>query len=132
MFRMFLVRVYVIPKVYNIGPAWFRRAVVDLIPLRDVRIIRDGIDLMWRTSNEIYAQKKAALAAGDDAVAKQVGHGRDILSLLSTSLSLSHDDLRVLMITVRANMKSEDPLDEQELLGQMSCVVMLFRKARTA
>ncbi|KAL1670105.1 cytochrome P450 [Schizophyllum commune] len=106
MFRMFLVRVYVIPKVYNIGPAWFRRAVVNLIPLRDVRIIRDGIDLMWRTSNEIYAQKKAALAAGDDAVAKQVGNGRDILSLL-----------------MRANMKAEDPLDEYEVLSQMSTLI---------
>ena len=125
MFRMFLVRVYVIPKVYNIGPAWFRRAVVNLVPLRDVRIIRDGIDLMWRTSNEIYAQKKAALAAGDDAVARQVGHGRDILSLLSTLFSLLRDDPQVLMLVVRANMKSEDPLDEQELLGQMSYVVVL-------
>ncbi|KAL1680371.1 cytochrome P450 [Schizophyllum commune] len=106
MFRMFLVRVYVIPKVYNIGPACFRRAVVNMIPLRDVRIIRDGIDLMWRTSNEIYAQKKAALAAGDDAVAKQVGNGRDILSLL-----------------MRANMKAEDPLDEYEVLSQMSTLI---------
>uniref|UniRef100_D8Q919 Cytochrome P450 n=1 Tax=Schizophyllum commune (strain H4-8 / FGSC 9210) TaxID=578458 RepID=D8Q919_SCHCM len=105
-FRMFLFRVYVIPKVYNIGPAWFRRAVVNMIPLRDVRIIRDGIDLMWRTSNEIYAQKKAALAAGDDAVAKQVGNERDILSLL-----------------MRANMKAEDPLDEYELLSQMSTLI---------
>ncbi|KAL1723975.1 cytochrome P450 [Schizophyllum commune] len=106
MFRMFLVRVYVIPNVYNIGPAWFRRAIVNRIPLRDVRIIRDGIDLMWRTSNEIYAQKKAALEAGDHAVAKQVGNGRDILSLL-----------------MRANMKAEDPLDEYEVLSQMSTLI---------
>ncbi|KAL1742477.1 cytochrome P450 [Schizophyllum fasciatum] len=105
-FRLFLVRVYIVPKVHNIGPAWLRRAVVNMIPSRDVRIIRDGVDLMWRTSNEIYAQKKAALAAGDDAVAKQVGQGRDILSLL-----------------IRANMNTDDPMSEDEVLGQMSTLI---------
>ena len=84
MFRLQILRVYVLPKVYNLGPAWLRRAVVNLIPSPTMHALRDMSDLMWNTSKEIYSQKVAALQAGDAAVEKQVGQGKDLLSLLST------------------------------------------------
>ncbi|TRM60984.1 cytochrome P450 [Schizophyllum amplum] len=106
LFRIFTLRVYVLPKVYKIGPAWLRRAVVNILPSPTLHDLRDKIDLMWKTSNEIYAQKIAALRAGDAAVKKQVGQGKDIISLL-----------------IRANMKTDDPCSEEELLGQMSTLI---------
>ncbi|KAL1739497.1 cytochrome P450, partial [Schizophyllum fasciatum] len=105
-FRMVFFRVYVLPRVYQLGPAWLRRAAVNLIPSRNLHSVRDKVDLMWRTSHEIYAQKRAALAAGDKAVAQQVGKGKDILSLL-----------------MRANMQAESPLPEDEVLAQMSTLI---------
>ena len=83
MFRLFLPRVYILPHAYNLGPAWFRRAVVNLIPSPTMHTLRDMTDLMWSTCNEIYSQKVAALQAGDAEVEKQIGGGKDILSLLS-------------------------------------------------
>ena len=83
MFRLFLPRVYILPHVYNLGPAWFRRAVVNLIPSPTMHALRDMTDVMWNTCNEIYSQKVAALQAGDAEAEKQVGGGKDILSLLS-------------------------------------------------
>ncbi|TRM69698.1 cytochrome P450 [Schizophyllum amplum] len=106
MFRMFFARVYILPMVYNVGPAWFRRAIVNIVPWRDLHSLRDKVDLMWNTSQEIYAQKMNALRAGDVAVAKQIGQGRDILSLL-----------------IRANMRTDDPCSEDELLAQMSTLI---------
>ncbi|KAL1708632.1 cytochrome P450 [Schizophyllum commune] len=93
-------------EILYLGPAWIRRAVVDLIPSRDLHNVRDKVDTIWATSQEIYAQKKAALSSGDEAVKQQIGLGKDILSLL-----------------IRANMKTDDPLDETELLGQMSTLI---------
>ncbi|KAL1671100.1 cytochrome P450 [Schizophyllum commune] len=106
MFRLQILRVYVLPKVYNLGPAWLRRAVVNLIPSPTMHALRDMSDLMWDTSKEIYSQKVAALQAGDAAVEKQVGQGKDLLSLL-----------------IRENMKADDPLPEEELLAQLTTLV---------
>ena len=39
---------------------------------------------MDRTSTEVFEQKKKALQAGDEAVTKQVGEGKDIMSILCT------------------------------------------------
>ncbi|KAL1744127.1 cytochrome P450 [Schizophyllum fasciatum] len=106
MFRLHVLRVYVLPIVYNLGPAWLRRAVVNILPSPTMHALRDMADIMWNTSKEIYSEKVAALNAGDAAVSKQIGHGKDILSLL-----------------IRANMNTDDPLPEDELLGQMSSLV---------
>ncbi|KAL1745738.1 cytochrome P450 [Schizophyllum fasciatum] len=105
-FRLFTLRVYVLPYVYKIGPAWLRRAVVNLIPSRTLHTLRDKVDLIWRTSKEILSQKMQALHAGDEAVKLQVGQGKDIISLL-----------------IRANLKSDDPCPEDEILGQMSTLI---------
>ncbi|KAL1706742.1 cytochrome P450 [Schizophyllum commune] len=106
MFRLQILRVYVLPRVYNLGPAWLRRAVVNLIPSPTMHTLRDMSDLMWNTSKEIYSQKVAALQAGDAAVEKQVGQGKDLLSLL-----------------IRENIKADDPLPEEELLAQLTTLV---------
>ena len=60
---------------------------MNLIPSPTLHELRDKVDLIWRTSNEIFHQKMDALRAGDDAVKQQVGQGKDIISLLSTSLA---------------------------------------------
>ena len=83
MFRLFFWRVYVLRHVHKLGPAWLRRFIVNVLPMRRVHDLRDKVDLMWANSKEIYSQKLEALRSGDEAVTKQVGQGKDILSLLS-------------------------------------------------
>lgn len=41
------------------------------------------VDFMHDTSLEIYNSKKRAIAEGNEAVLKQVGQGKDIMSILS-------------------------------------------------
>lgn len=40
------------------------------------------MDIMDFTSREIYAEKTGALARGDEAVVRQIGKGKDIMSIL--------------------------------------------------
>jgi len=78
---------------------------VDLIPSPIIRRLRDIVDIFHNTSVEILETKKAALRGGDQALAAQIGKGKDIISIL-----------------LRENMEAsmEDRLSDNELLGQVT------------
>jgi len=72
----------VIPYVTSIGSAKFRRWIVDHWPSKAVKHFRDIVDTMHETSVEIYESKLEAIKKGDDALAAQIGRGKDIISIL--------------------------------------------------
>lgn len=71
------------PKLAKIGTPSFRRFLVDHAPFKFVKDVRDIIDVLYRTSIEIFESKKKAIAEGDEAFAAQIGRGKDIISILS-------------------------------------------------
>ncbi|KAI0955822.1 hypothetical protein AcV7_006385 [Taiwanofungus camphoratus] len=97
-----------LPYVGWIGPAWFRRRVVEVFPNKQVQKLKSIVDTMATRSVEIFEAKKAALDQGDEVLAQQVGEGKDIMSLL-----------------IRANRASslEDKLPEDQLIAQMSSLI---------
>ncbi|KAI0760477.1 cytochrome P450 [Fomes fomentarius] len=97
-----------LPYLPEIGSASFRGKIVDLIPHRGVQKMKAVVDVMHRRTVEIYNAKKLALEKGDEAVTRQVGEGKDIMSIL-----------------LRANMVAsvEDRLSEDELIGQMTTFI---------
>ena len=85
-------------------------------------------DAIWKTADEVLQSKRAALAAGDEAVSAQIGEGKDIISVLRVS-KLSHL-LRTMILTftvVRSQMSAaeEDKMSDKELLGHMSSVIFV-------
>ncbi|KAF8659050.1 hypothetical protein AX16_001922 [Volvariella volvacea WC 439] len=103
--KLIVPRILILPWAERIGTPRFRRSIVDILPWKSLHALRDIIDTMHATSVEIVQQKKKALAEGDDAVMRQVGQGKDIISIL-----------------LRANMEAndEDKLTDDEVLGQLS------------
>ncbi|TFK29227.1 cytochrome P450 [Coprinopsis marcescibilis] len=98
-------RLFILPYTANVGTPRLRRFVVDLLPWKKLHYIRDLIDVMHNTSLEIYTAKKRALEQGDEALAEQIGMGKDIMSiLLKSNLSAS----------------GEGKMPEDEIIGQMS------------
>jgi hypothetical protein len=81
---------YLTPLV-RIGTPKFRRFILDLIPSKTLHQLRDISDVIHNTSIEIINSKKRALEDGDEAVARQIGEGKDILSILSTCFSFLDD-----------------------------------------
>jgi hypothetical protein len=77
---------YLTPLV-RIGTPKFRRFILDLIPSKTLHKLRDISDVIHNTSVEIINSKKQALEDGDEAVARQIGEGKDILSILSRGFS---------------------------------------------
>ena len=50
---------------------------------KNLRDVTEIVDVMHNTSVEILESKKKALAQGDEALASQIGQGKDIMSILS-------------------------------------------------
>ncbi|THU91600.1 cytochrome P450 [Dendrothele bispora CBS 962.96] len=95
---MWILRDYIVPFAVRFGSGNLRRWIVDMTPWPNLHRVRDMSDYLWQVAQEIYAAKKHAFAAGDEG-------GKDIISILMR-MNLLED--------------SEDKLDEDEVLGQMS------------
>ena len=67
----------------DLGPTKFRRWVLDHIPHAKIQEMKDIVDTMDRQSREIFESKKTLLEKGDEAVSRQIGEGKDILSIMS-------------------------------------------------
>ena len=77
---------YLTPLV-TLGTPRFRRFILNLIPWKNLHQLRDISDVIHNTAIEIINSKKRALEDGDEAVARQIGQGKDILSILSRGFS---------------------------------------------
>ena len=77
---------YLTPLI-KIGTPIFRRFILDLIPWKNAHELRDISDVIHNTAVEIINSKKRALEDGDEAVARQIGEGKDIISILSEDFS---------------------------------------------
>ncbi|EPS99477.1 hypothetical protein FOMPIDRAFT_82654 [Fomitopsis schrenkii] len=74
---------FMIPAIQRVVPKWILRAIVDIFPAHtSVGRTRDTVDTMFERAESIYADKKRAFEAGDAAVEKQTGQGKDITSIL--------------------------------------------------
>lgn len=77
-----------LPHLVKMGPKWFRRLATDIFPNAHVQTVKHVVDTMSKRSQEIFHEKKAALKSGDEAVLRQVGEGKDIMSILRRRISL--------------------------------------------
>lgn len=75
-----------LPYIGEVGPAWFRRKLVDWTPSKAVRRLRDISDIMQETSEGILHKKKVAMEEGEEAVSHLFGNGKDIMTTLRTCI----------------------------------------------
>ncbi|KAJ3774512.1 cytochrome P450 [Lentinula raphanica] len=106
--RLQFWRMNILPHVSRIGTASFRRFIVNILPWENLHHLRDMIDYMHLIAEDIYRNKKRAFEIGDEAVARQIGRGKDLISIL-----------------MKENMKAskEDRLQDVEVIGQMNTLI---------
>uniref|UniRef100_A0A8H7XZX2 Eukaryotic translation initiation factor 1A n=3 Tax=Agaricales TaxID=5338 RepID=A0A8H7XZX2_PSICU len=107
-FKLIFPRTYLLAPLVKIGTPKLRRAILNWLPFKTLHQLRDIVDTMHETSVKILDSKKKALMEGDEAVERQVGRGKDILSIL-----------------LRANMNAsdDDKLSDEEVLAQLSTLI---------
>ncbi|KAH8115673.1 cytochrome P450, partial [Phellopilus nigrolimitatus] len=119
LFRISFVRTF-LPWFVKLGSPEFRRHALDVlnhIPLfRPIRELTEFSDLIEQCSRGILHGKRQALAKGDEVMLKEVGRGKDIMSVL-------------LKATDGTNGGS---LPESELLAHMSTFIFAGHDTTTS
>ncbi len=72
-----------LPYLPEWGSPALRRKIVESIPHEGLQKSKSIVDTIYRRSVEIYEEKKRALEEGDEKVTRQIGEGKDIMSILS-------------------------------------------------
>ncbi|KIP12782.1 hypothetical protein PHLGIDRAFT_488790 [Phlebiopsis gigantea 11061_1 CR5-6] len=98
-----------IPLSARLIPLSLRRLAAPWIPHEDIQSFRQLLIILDEQSRCICANKKAAIAEGDEAVISRVNEGADILSVL-----------------MKANIEAsdEDRLPENETIAQISSLTL--------
>ncbi|KAJ3548683.1 hypothetical protein NMY22_g1169 [Coprinellus aureogranulatus] len=107
--QMMTSRFYLLPWIHKLNlPPRFLRWLVDVVPWKNLHAIRDIVNVMHNTALGIVESKKRAIELGDDdSLARQVGRGKDVMSIL-----------------IKENMEADDAdkLPDEEVVGQVKCV----------
>ncbi|TFK92491.1 cytochrome P450 [Polyporus arcularius HHB13444] len=90
-------------------PASLRMLAAEWVPHRKFQRLRTIVNTMHEQSVRLYNAKRAALEQGDGALKRQLGQGKDLMSIL-----------------LRANFaaSSEDRLSEEEVVAQISTLTV--------
>ncbi|KAI1788591.1 cytochrome P450 [Ganoderma leucocontextum] len=97
------------PYLSYLGPAWFRRFLLQLVPIPNIQRLKTITDIMSKRTEDIYYAKKAAIESGNKELLHALGEGKDVMSVL-----------------LRENMKAseEDRLPDEEVLAQMGTFIL--------
>ena len=71
-----------IPLFVKLGPPRFRRFLLEMSPSPNLKMVKETVDVMAKTSDAIFKDKLRALQQGDEAVSHQVAEGKDVMSIL--------------------------------------------------
>ncbi|KAJ3921771.1 cytochrome P450, partial [Lentinula edodes] len=102
--RLAFARFYLLPLALKILPTYALTFIMNITPWKSLHDVRDMVNYMHELSVEVYEEKKCAFEEGDEAVVKQIGKGKDLLSI---------------MMKENRKADSEDKLEEAEIIAQI-------------
>ena len=72
----------IVPFLPYFGPAWFRRFLLQLMPIPSIQRLKTITDVMTKRTEDIYYAKKKAIESGDKELLNALGEGKDVMSVL--------------------------------------------------
>ncbi|KAG8690800.1 cytochrome P450-dit2 [Ceratobasidium sp. 394] len=97
----------IMPTLYKIGPAWFRRAILEQVPSKAVKQLLSIVDIQHQQALHIFGQKKAALACG----------------IRKGDPTTTGKDVIMLMLQANEKANVEDKISEEEMIGQVNTLI---------
>ncbi|KAF6758999.1 cytochrome P450 [Ephemerocybe angulata] len=109
LFSLALVRQFA-PFFSKLGPAWFRRKLVEWTPNRKVQKVKATSDLMHESAKAILEERRAQLLDEADLGSEDGGRAKDLISMLC-----EYKRMR--------GAAPEERMDDDELTGQMTVLI---------
>ncbi|CAE6528323.1 unnamed protein product [Rhizoctonia solani] len=97
----------IMPTLYKIGPAWFRRAIITRIPSKAIKQVLSLVDVQHEQALHIFDQKKRTLSG----------------MKYSHNLGSAQKDVVTLMLQANEKAESKDKISEEEMLGQLNTLI---------
>ncbi|TCD64201.1 cytochrome P450-dit2 [Steccherinum ochraceum] len=97
-----------LPYIYSTVPHSILLTLAKIIPSRRIRAAHNTAYIVWDACKEILVEKRAAIAAGKEAVSQLAGEGKDLLSVL-----------------LHENSKAQinERISDDDILGHMSAFI---------
>ena len=72
-----------IPDIVKLAPLWFRRKLMDVVPIKALREIKEIMDTLYNKCARIYAERKKTLMKSDEEnTTSGVSQEKDIMTVL--------------------------------------------------
>ncbi|KAF6742238.1 cytochrome P450 [Ephemerocybe angulata] len=107
LFSLALVRQFA-PFLSKLGPAWFRRKLVEWTPNKKVQKVKATSDLMHESAKAILEERRAQLLDEADLGSQDGGRAKDLISML---------------LQANARAAPEERMGDDELTGQMTVLI---------
>ncbi|KAK7060040.1 cytochrome P450 [Favolaschia claudopus] len=91
-------------------PLWLQHTLAKIVPVPRAQKVRRVVETIQGNCEKLYAEKKAALLAGDAETAAQIGAGKDVMSVLMKA-------------NMAATASEKESLTDEEVLGQMGTFI---------
>ncbi|QRW16192.1 cytochrome P450 family protein [Rhizoctonia solani] len=98
----------IMPTLYKIGPAWFRRAIITRVPSKAIKQLLSIVDIQYEQALRIFSQRRAALTDSK--------HGHH-------NLSSAQKDVVTLILQANGKADPRDRISEEEMLGQLNTLI---------
>ncbi|KAF8681496.1 cytochrome p450 [Rhizoctonia solani] len=98
----------IMPTLYKIGPAWFRRAIITRVPSKAIKQLLSIVDIQYEQALRIFSQRRAALTDSK--------HGQH-------NLSSAQKDVVTLILQANGKADPRDRISEEEMLGQLNTLI---------
>jgi hypothetical protein len=118
----FVVTSYILPFAAQFNYPRLKRWIVERIPSQWVKDLKEIIDTIQETAVDIWRTKQKAIMEGDDGKKDIISVLGKILSVLTVHLSLT----TTLQVKANASAAEEDRLSDEEVFGQVACVLSLL------
>lgn len=70
------------PTIVNLAPAWFRRRLMKVIPIKPLREMKAIVDALYNKCAFIYFEKKRIIEENNEVDDDSRGKEKDIMSIL--------------------------------------------------
>ncbi|ELU45686.1 cytochrome P450 domain-containing protein [Rhizoctonia solani AG-1 IA] len=109
----------IMPTLYKIGPAWFRRAIITRVPSKAIKQLLSIVDIQYEQALRIFSQRRAALTDSKHGHHNLSSAQKDVVTLIRDTLIFAGHDTTSGALACIFQMLAEHPEIQSKLREEL-------------